>query len=104
MNLVWDDMIVWQGSCVVHEQFSAKGLAGLRVGYGIMSPGLVQHIMDIKSPYNVNIAAEVALLASLEDAPALLDKVEKIVNELRPCQVHVFDGGVSFDGVYCMHN
>lgn len=26
-----DDMIVWQGSCVVHEQFSAKGLAGLRV-------------------------------------------------------------------------
>ena len=26
-----DDMIVWQGSCVVHEQFSAKGLASLRV-------------------------------------------------------------------------
>jgi quinolinate synthase len=24
-------MIVWQGSCVVHEQFSAKGLAKLRV-------------------------------------------------------------------------
>ena len=26
-----DDMIVWQGACVVHEQFSAKGLAALRV-------------------------------------------------------------------------
>ncbi|MGE4650292.1 MAG: quinolinate synthase, partial [Myxococcota bacterium] len=26
-----DDMIVWQGSCVGHEQFSAKGLASLRV-------------------------------------------------------------------------
>jgi quinolinate synthase len=26
-----DDMIVWQGACVVHEQFSAKGLASLRV-------------------------------------------------------------------------
>jgi len=26
-----DDLIVWQGSCVVHEQFSAKRLAGLRV-------------------------------------------------------------------------
>ena len=26
-----DDMIVWQGSSVVHEQFSAKGLASLRV-------------------------------------------------------------------------
>ncbi|MGE4607216.1 MAG: quinolinate synthase NadA [Myxococcota bacterium] len=25
------DMIVWQGSCIVHEQFSAKGLAQLKV-------------------------------------------------------------------------
>ena len=26
-----DDLIVWQGSCVVHEQFSARGLAQLSV-------------------------------------------------------------------------
>jgi quinolinate synthase len=25
------DMVVWQGSCIVHEQFSAKGLAQLKV-------------------------------------------------------------------------
>jgi len=25
------DMIIWQGSCIVHEQFSAKGLAQLKV-------------------------------------------------------------------------
>ena len=37
--------------------------------------------MDIKSPYNVNIAAEVALLASLEDALALQANVDKIVAE-----------------------
>ena len=57
------------------------GLAGLRIGYGIMSPALVDHIVDIKSPYNVNVAAEAALLASLEDAPALLANVGKIVAE-----------------------
>ena len=57
------------------------GLAGLRVGYGIMSPGLVQHVIDIKSPYNVNAAAEAALLASLEDAPALLENCNRIVKE-----------------------
>jgi len=28
-----DDLIVWQGACVVHEQFSAKRLAALRVEY-----------------------------------------------------------------------
>ena len=57
------------------------GLAGLRIGYGIMSPVLVDHILDIKSPYNVNVAAEAALLASLEDAPALMANVGKIVAE-----------------------
>ena len=57
------------------------GLAGLRIGYGIMNPSVVSHIIDIKSPYNVNIAAEAALLASLEDAPALLHNVDLIVQE-----------------------
>ena len=57
------------------------GLAGLRIGYGIMSPRLVNHVIDIKSPYNVNVAAEAALLASLEDAPALMANVNLIVEE-----------------------
>lgn len=57
------------------------GLAGLRIGYGIMSPALVHHIMDIKAPYNVNVAAEAALLASLEDKEYLLGNVRRIVQE-----------------------
>ena len=57
------------------------GLAGLRVGYGIMSPGLVRHIIDIKQPYNVSTVAEAALLASLEDAEALMENVRLIVRE-----------------------
>ena len=67
---------------VVLRTFSKwAGLAGLRVGYGIMSPRLVDHIIDIKSPYNVNSAAEAAALASLDDAEALLDRVKAIVEE-----------------------
>ena len=57
------------------------GLAGLRIGYGIMNAELVQHIVDIKQPYNISVAAEAALLASLDDAPALLANVGKIVAE-----------------------
>ena len=57
------------------------GLAGLRVGYGLMGPDLVDHIINIKSPYNVSTAAEVALLASLEDADALLARVGESVAE-----------------------
>jgi histidinol-phosphate aminotransferase len=57
------------------------GLAGLRIGYGIMDSALVNHIIDIKSPYNVNVAAEAAALASLEDSEYLLGNVHSIVDD-----------------------
>ncbi|HYM16566.1 MAG TPA: histidinol-phosphate transaminase [Dehalococcoidia bacterium] len=59
---------------VVLRTFSKwAGLAGLRAGYGVMSPVLASVLMTIKQPYNLNVAAGVAMLASLEDR-ALLDE------------------------------
>jgi histidinol-phosphate aminotransferase len=59
---------------VVLRTFSKwAGLAGLRAGYGVMSPALASVLMTIKQPYNLNVAAGVAMLASLDDA-ALLDE------------------------------
>lgn len=57
------------------------GIAGLRIGYGIMSPTLVDHIIDIKQPYNVTTAAEAALMATLEDADYLDGNRDLIVGE-----------------------
>ncbi len=57
------------------------GLASLRVGYGIMAPRLLQLLMDIKQPYNISAAAEVALLASLDDLVYLQGNVEAIILE-----------------------
>ena len=57
------------------------GLAGLRVGYGIMNPKIVDHLINIKPPYNVNVAAEAALLASLKDTKFLLKNVGLIIEE-----------------------
>ena len=57
------------------------GLAGLRIGLGVMHPSIAQAMMKIKPPYNVNLAAEVALLASLEDRSELIDRVRCIVEE-----------------------
>ncbi|HCE77113.1 MAG TPA: histidinol-phosphate transaminase [Dehalococcoidia bacterium] len=57
------------------------GLAGLRVGYGIMHKKLANFFMDVKPPYNVNIAAEAALIASLDDVDYLLGNVNKIITE-----------------------
>lgn len=59
---------------VVLRTFSKwGGLAGLRIGYGVMPQAIAQTLMLVKQPYGVNVAAEAAVLASLEDA-ALLDE------------------------------
>ena len=67
---------------VVLRTFSKiYGLAGLRVGLGVMDPVIAQTIMSMKPPYNVNLAAEIALLASLDDRPTLIQRIDAIVEE-----------------------
>jgi histidinol-phosphate aminotransferase len=51
------------------------------VGYGIMPPAIVQRLMAIKPPYNVNVAAQVAVLESLKDIDYLKGTVKKILDE-----------------------
>ena len=67
---------------VVLRTFSKwAGLAGLRIGLGAMHPDLARAMMSVKPPYNVNLAAEVALIASLEDMTGLLERVNAIIAE-----------------------
>ncbi len=67
---------------VVLRTFSKwAGLAGLRIGVGSMDSSLAATMMAMKPPYNVNLAAEVALTTSLEDTPGLLERVAEIVAE-----------------------
>lgn len=67
---------------VVLRTFSKwAGLAGLRVGFGVMAPALA-HLMDqIKPPYNVNVAGLVAAEASLDDRSFVLERVRRLVEE-----------------------
>ena len=67
---------------VILRTFSKwAGLAGLRIGLGVMQEEIAQTMISTKPPYNVNTAAEVALTASLEDTSVLLDRVKAIVAE-----------------------
>lgn len=67
---------------IVLRTFSKwAGLAGLRIGLGVMDQDVARTMMSMKSPYNVNLAAEVALIASLDDRPTLLNRVQAIVQE-----------------------
>ena len=70
---------------VVLRTFSKwAGLAGLRIGYGVFPDEVSQHLWKLKPPFNVNVAALVAMRAALEDKEHLLGTVKKIVAGAEP--------------------
>ncbi len=67
---------------IVLRTFSKwAGLAGLRVGYGVFPPSVAEVILKIKQPYNLNVAAQAAMLASLDDADRLRERVRLLIAE-----------------------
>lgn len=58
----------------------AYGLAGLRIGYGIMPAEVAGYLNRVRQPFNVNSLAQVAALAALDDEP-FLQETQKVVRE-----------------------
>ncbi len=76
------DLVPEHPNLIVLRTFSKwAGLAGLRIGYGVFPLGIIRHLWKIKQPYNVNVAAQAAALASLEDLDYLQANVQRIVAE-----------------------
>jgi histidinol-phosphate aminotransferase len=57
------------------------GLAGLRAGYGLFPEKIADYLLRIKMPYNVNVAALVAVAESFQDRDYLMGTVKLIVAE-----------------------
>ena len=57
------------------------GLAGLRVGYGAFPEWLLPQLWKIKQPYNVNVAATLAAIASLDDIETLQSNLNRLIAE-----------------------
>lgn len=58
----------------------AYGLAGLRVGYGIMPAALAEVLHRVRQPFNVNAIAQAAATAALDDH-AFLAKSVRLVHD-----------------------
>ncbi|MEJ2299147.1 MAG: aminotransferase class I/II-fold pyridoxal phosphate-dependent enzyme, partial [Woeseiaceae bacterium] len=57
---------------IVTRTFSKiYGLAGLRIGYGVSSPGLASVIQRVRHPFNANLIALAAAEAALDDTQFL---------------------------------
>ncbi len=83
---------------VILRSFSKwAGIAGLRVGYAIASENLIQHLLDIKQPYNINIAGEAAVLAALEHREDLLNRAMKLVDQRKRLEATINElDGISY--------
>ncbi len=62
---------------VITRTFSkAYGLAGLRVGYALSSPGVADLLNRVRQPFNVNSVAQAAAVAALRDQEHIRRSVE----------------------------
>jgi histidinol-phosphate aminotransferase len=63
-----------EGAPVISLRTFSKmfGLAGLRVGYGIASPEIIRLLNQPRSPFNVNLAGQIAATAAINDDACVL--------------------------------
>jgi histidinol-phosphate aminotransferase len=67
---------------IILRTFSkAFALAGLRVGYIIASPKIIELLDRVKPPFSVNSLATEAALAALEDKEYMRSAVEKMIKD-----------------------
>lgn len=66
---------------IILRTFSkAYGLAGLRLGYAIAQPELISYMERVRQPFNVNILAQAAGLAAIDDRD-FLEKTRRLTLE-----------------------
>lgn len=86
------------------------GLAGLRVGYGIMHKEIVNDLHKVKDVFNVNHLAQAAAAAALNDQEFIRDSAEKnaqemkyVCKELTQLKVGYFPSQTNFIYIFSQH-
>lgn len=64
---------------VLHTFSKAYGLAGLRIGYAVAHPELVENLGKVAVPFGVTSLAQVAAVASLEAEAELNARIDEVV-------------------------
>jgi histidinol-phosphate aminotransferase len=81
----------------------AYGLAGLRIGYGMMPAYFAKLLHRVRQPFNVNSLAQAAAIAALEDQDFLEktvrlvnDEMDFIYNALDELDIHYYRSSANF--------
>ncbi len=89
---------------IVTRTFSkAHGLAGLRVGYAVAQPDIAEAFNKVREPFNVNLLAQAAAIAALDDKKflkrtlAMVDQGRQFLTEaLKELGFRVVDTATNF--------
>ena len=82
---------------IVTRTFSkAHGLAGLRVGYGVADPDLIETVDKTLLPFAVNALAQAAALAALDHEDQIAERVQAILAERARVEVELAAAGWVF--------
>ena len=93
------DAMAGRPNVVVLRTFSkAYGLAGFRVGYCVADPEVAAAVRAVALPFGVSIAAQAAVIASLDAEPQLLDRVAELVKARDALAVGLRDLGFRHPG------
>jgi histidinol-phosphate aminotransferase len=82
---------------VVTRTFSkAFGLAGLRSGYGVAHPEIIEQLDKVRLPFSVSNLAQAGVLAAIEHEAAAMGNVEALLVERDRCVAALNSAGVEF--------
>lgn len=83
---------------IVTRTFSkAFGLSALRVGYAVADEPVVQEMLKVRGPYDVNMAGTLAAKAALEDKSYMESYVKMVMQESKPMvEEFLLEAGVKF--------
>ncbi len=85
----------WPNLVVLRTFSKAHGLAGLRLGYGVMRPELVGYLHRTRMPFNVSSLAQAAGVAALEDVEHVRRTRELNLKELPRVRAELLGLGLS---------
>jgi len=76
------DLVDGHANVIVLRTFSkAHGLAGLRVGYGVAQPALIERVDKTQAPFAVNALAQAGAIAAIDAEADIRSRVEAILAE-----------------------
>ena len=81
-NFSYSNLIENYENLIILRSFSKwAGLAGLRIGYAISNSKLIEKILLVKQPYNINSAAEHVAIKAMKNKDDLLQKVRILIEQ-----------------------